>query len=74
MVQNDLKFHAEMYIVADKYQFTGLKDLIQRKFEYNSFAYYNTPEFVDAILTTYELTLETNKGLKELTAKVIARN
>jgi hypothetical protein len=72
--QLNLLTHAKMYVIADKYQVTGLKELAIQKFTARTpHACFGNDDFEQAAKLVFEDTLETDLGLRRTIADLAQR-
>ncbi|KNG50713.1 hypothetical protein DDE82_003395 [Stemphylium lycopersici] len=66
--------HAKMYEIADKYNVTGLKELVKEKFNRACQNFWDDANFAIAAHHAFSTTPETDKGLRDVVSKTIAEH
>lgn len=71
---DQLLHHAKMYEIADKYNVSGLKDLVKEKFARACDHYKDKPDFAIAAHHAFSTTPENDKGLRDIVSRTISAN
>ncbi|KAF2004173.1 hypothetical protein P154DRAFT_552284 [Amniculicola lignicola CBS 123094] len=69
---SQLLINAKLYEIADKYQVTGLKDLVKTKFTLACQHFWNTPSFPVAAHHVFTSTPDEDKGLRDIICNTIS--
>lgn len=69
-----LVFNAKMYVVGDKYNIPGLKELAKGKYDTVVNSCWDTTAFSDSVQLLWENTIESDVLLKNVILKIIADN
>jgi hypothetical protein len=69
---SDLLLHAKVYALAEKYAVDGLKGLALTKFKSLAFQCWDTSDFLGAVSETYNSTIDTDRGLRDVVLEVIS--
>ncbi|KAH8754523.1 hypothetical protein F5883DRAFT_183798 [Diaporthe sp. PMI_573] len=69
---SDLLLHAKVYALAEKYAVNGLKGLALAKFKTLASLCWATSDFLDAVSETYNSTIDTDRGLRDVVLEVIS--
>ncbi|TVY58983.1 BTB and MATH domain-containing protein 43 [Lachnellula cervina] len=66
--------NAQVFVIADKYDVQGLKELAEKKYEEAIAGSWNSASFVASLKLLYEETLESDRALKDAAAKVAGQH
>ncbi|TVY45333.1 Arm repeat protein interacting with ABF2 [Lachnellula occidentalis] len=66
--------NAQLFVIADKYDIQGLKELAKKKYEEVIADSWNSASFVASLKLLYEETLESDRALKDAAVKVAGQH
>ncbi|KAF2104074.1 hypothetical protein NA57DRAFT_50920 [Rhizodiscina lignyota] len=72
--ETDPVTHAEMYVMGDYYDLTGLKATALMKFKEAATLHWNTPRFAEAVYIVLTTTIESDMGLRDIVIETLSKH